>query len=87
MGGNGKTKVVWGLELSAAFICLGVDLLFPKTLEQSEEGAEGRGKGNKSVEENANVLSGGSRLPAHSKHAVEGEDRGRIRSLLACLLL
>lgn len=69
MGGNGKTKVVWGLELPTAFICPGVDILFPKTLKQNQESNEGK----ESLKGDVNMWSAGSRLPAHSKHSVRGE--------------
>lgn len=51
IGGNGKTKVVWELELLTAFICPGVDILLPKTLKQNQE----RNERKESLKEDVNM--------------------------------
>lgn len=54
-GSNGKTKVVWGLELPAAFICLELIHCSLERWDKIKKGMKGgRERGNKSMEENIN---------------------------------
>lgn len=55
MGGNGKTQVLLGLDLPAASVCPGLDFLCPQSLEQSQEGEEGRQRSKKSMEGNVTI--------------------------------
>lgn len=70
-GSNGKTKVVWGLEHPAAFICLELMHRSLERWDKIKKGMkEGRERSNKSMKANINLWCAGSRLPVHGKHSV-----------------